>query len=74
MLKSAYHNGIKAACARYKIAIPLSGRSMAAEHGVAPSGPEVSHGTDRRPYASGQAQHLPQDQFNTDWLWNNQRL
>lgn len=74
MLKSAYRNGIKAAYTRFKIAIPLSGACQGADYGVAPSGPEVSHGTDRRSYAPGRSQHLPQDPFNADWLWHNQRL
>ncbi len=42
--------GVKAALERFKVALPLSGAPMGADYGVAPSGPEVSHGTDRRPY------------------------
>lgn len=46
MLKSAYNRGVQAALARHKLAGVLG-----ADYGVAPSGPEVSHGTDRRQYA-----------------------
>jgi hypothetical protein len=45
-LKSAQISGVLAALNHYKLA-----NSMGAEHGVMPSGPEVSHGTDRIQYA-----------------------
>ena len=81
MLKTAYHRGVVAALTRFKIAIPLSGASaMGADPGVAPAGPEQSHGTDRIEHGKGARTHtdaaspLPQDQFNADWLWQNQDL
>lgn len=80
MLKSAYSYGVKTAYARFKIAIPLTSAPQGADYGVAPSGPETSHGTDRLLHAKGErsnadvAPALPQDQFNPDWLWKNQDL
>lgn len=76
-LRQAYLHGVKTAFARLKVAIEIPGiRSMGADPGVQPSGPEQTHGTDRVLQARGQrdstapAEHLPQDQFNSDWLWN----
>lgn len=45
-VRTAYNRGVQAALVRFKMAGPLG-----ADYGVAPSGPEVSHGTDRRQYA-----------------------
>jgi len=79
MLKRAYNAGARAALARYKVAIPVSPPGYGADYGVAPSGPELTHGTDRVPHEKNRGTSdveaaLPQDQFNADWLWENQRL
>lgn len=77
MLQDAYKNGIAASLRRFKIA---AGGPAGASPGVMPRGDEMSHGTNLIPYAvrsrlnSDVAEHQPQDQFNADWLWNNQDL
>lgn len=43
-LSTAFHRGVSAAKARFKVAGP-----MGADYGVGPSGPEVSHGTALNP-------------------------
>jgi hypothetical protein len=83
MLKSAYNYGVKAACERYKIAIPLSGAPMGADYGVAPRGEETSHGTERTVYPPTGGRNPPTDDPNynattdshghgrdADALWN----
>ena len=80
MLRRAHDAGIAAALRRYKIAVDIRGTTYGAERGPAPSGPERSHGTDllasqpKDRSAGDVGGHLPQDQFNADWLWENQRL
>lgn len=76
-LRSAYNSGLMRALTRHKLA---QGTPAGASPGVMPSGSEMSHGTERIPYAIRQRQnadvgeHMPQDQFNADWLWDNQDL
>ena|ERR1700745_3732819 len=78
-LKLAFLSGVNTAFARYKIAIPVNSPGLGADYGVAPSGREMSHGTDRIPQEKDRgnadpAQSLTQDQYNADWLWDNQKL
>lgn len=80
MLKTSYNRGAHAALCRFKVAIDLPGTApMGADYGVSPAGDEQSHGTDRTVYpprrtsdgtSAAPAEGLPQDQFNTDWLWD----
>lgn len=79
-LRSAYNSGVKAAFARYKVALSVSSPGYGADYGVMPTGAELSHGTDRFTYPlrarqnADVAESMPQDQFNADWLWKNQDL
>ncbi len=68
MLKNAYNAGVTAAYQRYKIALPLSGSSLGADYGVAPTGPEQSHGTERNPYRF--TARSPGVLQNVDSAWN----
>lgn len=73
-LRGAYMRGANAAAAHFKIAGP-----MGADAGVQPRGDEVSHGTERIPYAK---RETPSDGNRSDtagsavsnmpdWLWDN---
>lgn len=75
-LTTAYRLGAAAARSRFKVA-----GSLGAEYGVAPSGPEVSHGTalyPNQPRVSSNTElegaHDPAARARaegaTDWLWN----
>lgn len=76
-LRNAYNCGVRDALARHKLA---AGTPAGASPGVMPKGDALSHGTERIPYAlrtretADVAEHQPQDQFNADWLWDNQDL
>lgn len=80
MLKAAYNAGMRAALVRYKVALPVSGGAMGADYGVAPSGSEVSHGTDRTTYAPGKNDNpstrdpdyndKSKEYGSPDFLWN----
>lgn len=72
MLKQAYDAGVRAALAKF-------GGAMGADAGVQPKGDEVSHGTERIPYAK---RDTPNDGTSVldnseaagnmpDWLWDN---
>ncbi len=74
MLRLAHNRGVHEALVHFKLA-----NSMGADAGVQPTGDEVSHGTERIPYAKRQtpsdgnpAQTAGSAVSNMpDWLWNN---
>ena len=69
-LALSYNSGAMAALAHFKIAETVLGASP----GVAPRGDEVSHGTDRIPYANLDSPHDEQTdalaKAKVDSLWN----
>lgn len=74
-LKTAYVNGIQNALMRLKIALPLA-HTMGADHGVMPTGPEMSHGTEKIPYierggANPVPEHLIQSPLDASSLWDS---
>jgi len=63
-LEASYEKGKKAALARFKIS-----DTMGADYGVAPSGPEQSHGARTIPYAdTGRRETADPDM--SQWLWD----
>lgn len=84
MLKTAYNNGVKAALARLKIAIPLpDATAYGATINPSPQGPEQSHGTQLNTYPPRQNANPPttDPSYNfeskahgkdrdADFLWN----
>lgn len=59
---------------RFKLAYshaggPSQDSAAGADHGVMPVGPEVSHGTERRPYAAA-GQGLQGLNYDSEFLWN----
>ena len=73
-LRATYTRGAIAAMVHFKLA-----NSMGADAGVQPAGDEVSHGTDRIPYAKRQTPNdgVPAQAAGSavsnmsDWLWDN---
>lgn len=66
MLKSAHKRGVLAALRHFKLSA-----TMGADPGVMPSGPEVSHGTDRTQYPPQQTGTSAQAANMPDWLFDN---
>jgi len=72
--KRAYWDGQRSALLLFKVA-----GALGADVGVAPRGPEVSHGTQRTQYALRGPQRKPDSEDlgssaeanQSDWLWDN---
>lgn len=58
-LRTAYNYGVKAACARYKVALPVTSPGYGSDYGVGPSGPSMSHGTALNAYPPKSSDNPP---------------